>query len=242
VNNLAGHEGEDGFEAAAIVLFVYALGIFAKRRTKIDIKGVDNTFAWFVMLGYAWLLLVALVPFHADIFRLSASARHAMAVGFVTPVIFGVAYRVLPIFNGVNLWSNRLMRACFWHLAAGSTLSFAMAFNKVYETPWSYAWSGIAGYLVFAALVMFAVNIAMTLRTQHEKFTRESPVTLHTRVAELLEVYPDIRPVLIHGGLAGLAAMRHNPPRFVTIEFAARRHGMDPRPLVALLNEEIQKR
>lgn len=229
-------------ELVAAIMFVYALGIFARRRTKIEIPGVDNAFAWFVSFGYAWLLVAAVIPFHADVFRLSASARHTFAIGFVTPVIFGVAYRVLPIFNGVNLWSRRLLRASFWHWLAGSTLSFAMAFNRAYETTWSYAWSGVAGLLVFASLVMFAVNIALTLRSRAEKFTRESPVKLTTRVAELLEVYPEIRPVLIHGGLGGLAAMRHNPPRFVTIEFAARRHGIDPRPLVQLLNEEIHKK
>lgn len=226
-------------EAAAIVLFVYALGVFAKRRTKIEIKGVDNAFSWFIRLGYAWLIMTALVPFHADLFRLSASGRHTFAVGFTTPVILGVAYRVLPIFNGVNLWSNRLMRVSFWHLAAGSTLSFAMAFNKVYETPQSYAWSGIAGLLVFAAVVMFAMNIVLTLRTRAEKFTRGSMVKPTTRVTELLEVHPEIRPALIHGGLAGLAAMKHNPPRFVTIEFAARRHGIDPAPLIHTLNERL---
>jgi uncharacterized protein involved in response to NO len=229
-------------EAMAIVLFVWALGVFARRRTKIEIKGVDNTFAWFVYLGYAWLLIAAATPFHADLFRLSASARHTMAIGFVTPLIFGVSYRVLPIFNGVNLWSTRLMRVSFWHLAAGSTLAFSMALNNVFGTTWSYAWSGIAGYSVFAALVMFAVNIAMTLRTRTEKFTRESIVKLTTRVTELLEIHPEIRPVLIHGGLGGLAAMQHDPPRFVTIEFAARRHGIDPQPLIKLLNEEIQRR
>jgi len=228
-------------EAVAIVLFVWALGIFARRRTKIDIKGIDNTFGWFIKLGYGWLLIVALIPFHADLFRLSASARHTMAIGFVTPMILGVAYRVLPIFNGVNLWSNRLMRASFWHLAAGSTLAFAMAFNKVFETTWSYAWSGMAGCFVFAALVMFAINIAMTLRTKAEKFTRDTAVKLTTRVTELLEVYPEMRPVLIHGGLSGLATMRHNPPRFVTIEFAARRHNIDAEPLVKLLNDEIKR-
>ena len=231
-----------GLEAVGIGLLIYALGIFAKRRTIIEIKGVDNTFAWFVKLGYAWLVVVALVPFHADVFRLSASARHTMAVGFITPILFGVAYRVLPIFNGVNLWSNRLMRASFWALLAGTTLPFAMAFNKVFETRWSYAWAGIAGALVVTAVTMFAVNLALTLRTKAEKFTRESPVKITTRVTELLEVYPDLRPVLIHGGLAGLAAMRHNPPRFVTLEFAARRHGLDPTPIIKLLNEEIQRR
>jgi uncharacterized protein involved in response to NO len=228
-------------EATAIALFIWSLGIFARRHTKIEIKGVDNSFAWFIKLGYGWLVVVALIPFHADVFRLTASARHSMAIGFVTPLIFGVSYRVLPIFNGVNLWSNRLMRASFWHLAAGSTLGISMALNNVFETTWSYAWSGIAGFLVFAALVMFAVNIAMTLRTRAEKFTRESIVKLTTRITDLLEVHPDIRPVLIHGGLGGLAAMQHDPPRFVTIEFAARRHGIDPQPLIKLLNEEIQR-
>ena len=229
-------------EAMAIVLFVWALGVFARRRTKIEIKGVDNTFAWFVYLGYTWLLIAAATPFHADVFRLTASSRHTMAIGFITSLIMGVSYRVLPIFNGVNLWSTRLMRVSFWHLAAGSTLAFSMALNNVFETTWSYAWSGIAGFLVFAALVMFAVNIAMTLRTRAEKFTRESIVKLTTRVTELLEIHPEIRPVLIHGGLGGLAAMQHDPPRFVTIEFAARRHGIDPQPLIKLLNEEIQRR
>jgi uncharacterized protein involved in response to NO len=229
-------------ELVAALLFVYALGIFTKRRAKIEIAGVDNTFAWFVVLGYVGLVIAVLAPLHADHLRLGPSSRHLMAVGFITPMIFGVAHRVLPVFNGVNLWSDRLMRATFWHLAAGTTLSFAMAFNKAYPATWNYAWSGVAGWLVFAALVMFAVNIAMTLRTRHEPYRRGAPVTLHTRVAELLEAHPELRPVLIHAGLAALAAMRHNPPRFVTLEFAARRHGLDPASLVAALNAEISGR
>ena len=120
-------------EAVAIVLFVWALGVFARRRTRIEIRGVDNSFAWFVYLGYAWLLIAAAIPFHADVFRLSASSRHTMAIGFITSLIMGVSYRVLPIFNGVNLWSGRLMRVSFWHLAAGSTLALSMAFNECFR-------------------------------------------------------------------------------------------------------------
>lgn len=230
-----------GLEAVATVLFVYALGIFAKRRVQIEIAGVDGTFVRFLYLGYGWLLLNAGAPFHADIYRLSASARHTMALGFITPVIFGVAYRILPIFNGVNLWSARLMRVTFWLLAAGSTLSLAMAFNKAFPVAWSFAWSGIAGTCAFAALVCFAVNLFQTLRSRAVKFVRGAAVEPTTRVADLLEAYPTIRPVLIHGGLSGLATLRHGPPRFVTIEFAARRHGIDPQPLIATLNQEIAR-
>lgn len=230
-------------EMLAAILFIYALGIWAKRRVKIDIKGVDPAFAWFIHHAYAWLLIVAFVPLHADIFRLTASTRHSMAIGFVASMIMGVAHRVLPIFNGVNLYSNRAMRATFCLLATGSTLAFAMALISAYETTWAFVWAAVAGWLVLAAVVLFAWNIAMTLRVKAEKFTRDSVVKLNTRVTEMLEVWPDLRPVLIHNGLSVLTRLgNRNPPRFVTIEFAARRHDIDPRPLIHLLNQEIQKR
>ena len=40
-------------ELVAALLFVWAVGIFAKRRLKVQIAGVDNTFAWFIYLGLA---------------------------------------------------------------------------------------------------------------------------------------------------------------------------------------------
>jgi hypothetical protein len=209
---------------------------------KVQIAGVDNTFAWFIYLGFAWLVLDVLQPFHADLPRLTASARHGMAVGFIVSIIMGVAYRILPIFNGVNLHSARAMRVSFWLHAAGTSLILAMAYSARREQPWMFNWAAASGWCVAAAVGLFAWNLWMTLRVKAEKFTRASLAQLNTRVAELLEVYPDLRPVLIHGGLGGLASMRHNPPRFVTLEFAARRHGIDPAPLVKLLNEEIQRR
>jgi hypothetical protein len=229
-------------EVGGAVMMVVALRLFEKRQAKIEIEGVDGAFQWFIYMGYIWLLVAAATPLHADVYRLSASNRHLMAVGFITSIIFGVAYRVLPIFNGVNLHSNKLMRVSFWHLLAGTTIALAMAFNAAYGGAWSYAWSAASGWLVLAAVMMFAANLWRTLRSRAEKFTRDAEVKLATRVADLLEVFPELRPVLIHGGLSGLARMRGSPPRFVTIEFAARRHGIDPRPLVAALNEEIHKK
>lgn len=229
-------------ELVAGLLFIWAVGIFAKRRVTVQIAGVDKTFAWFIYLGFAWLVLDVIQPFHADLPRLTASARHGMAVGFILSIIMGVAYRILPIFNGVNFHSPRAMRVSFWLHAAGTSLILAMAYSARREQPWMFNWAAASGWCVAAALALFAWNLWMTLRVKAEKFTKDSLAQLNTRVVELLEVYPDLRPVLIHGGLGGLASMRHNPPRFVTLEFAARRHGIDPAPLVKLLNEEIQRR
>jgi hypothetical protein len=229
-------------EVGGAALMVAALRLFEKRQAKIEIEGVDGAFQWFIYMGYIWLLVAAATPLHADIYRLSASNRHLMAVGFITSMILGVAHRVLPIFNGVNLHSNKLMRVSFWHLAAGTTMALAMAFNAAYNSAWSYAWSAASGWLVLAAVMMFAANLWRTLRTRAEMFSADAEVKLATRIADLLDEHPELRPVLIHGGLSGLARMRGNPPRFVTIEFAARRHGIDPRPLVAALNEEIARK
>jgi len=231
-----------GMETAGAALFVYAFGIFARRRVKIAIEGVDNTFGWFIVLGYAWLLVTAVLPFHADIYRLTASSRHSMTIGFIAAMILGVSHRVLPVFGGVNLHSPRLLRLTFWLFAPGSTVAMAMAFAAVYETPWAFAWAGIGGALVLSAMLAAAWNLGMTLLASAEPFTLRSLVKPNTRVAEILEVRPELRPLLIRGGLAGLANMVHPPPRFVTVEFAARRHRIDPAPLIEALNNEIKRR
>jgi hypothetical protein len=231
-----------GMELAGAALFAYALGVFAKRRVKIEIQGVDNTFAWFIVLGYAWLLVAAALPFHADIYRLTASSRHSMTIGFIAAMILGVSHRVLPVFGGVNLHSVRALRLAFWLFAPGSTVAMAMAFAAVYETPWAFAWAGAGGTLVLAAMAVAAWNLAMTLLASAEPFTLKSLVKPNTRVAEILEVRPELRPLLISGGLSGIANMIHPPPRFVTVEFAARRHRIDPAPLIESLNNEIKRR
>jgi len=87
--------------------------------------------------------------------------------------------------------------------------------------------------------MMFSWNVIMTLRKEAELFTCESVVKRGTRVVDLLEVWPNLRPLLIHGGLSGLAKMKV-PPRFVTIELASRRHGIEPAPLIEALNAEIE--
>lgn len=94
-------------ELAAAALLVYSLRFFAPRRVQLRTEGGGRPFSWFIYLGYGWLLAAALLPFHADWYRISASSRHAMAVGFITSVLLGVGLRLLPIFHGAPLHSPR---------------------------------------------------------------------------------------------------------------------------------------
>jgi hypothetical protein len=57
-------------------------------------------------------------------------------------------------------------------------------------------------------------------------------VTLQTTVLELVTQQPELRPVLIQAGLAGLADKCYWPKPEVTLEIAAQRHGVDAQALL----------
>ncbi len=72
-----------------------------------------------VLIGVA----MAIVPFHALQYR--PAHMHANLLGFVSMMIFGVAYHVLPRFSGRALHSDRLAR---WHvIVANAGLALMVA-------------------------------------------------------------------------------------------------------------------
>lgn len=61
-------------------------------------------------------------------------------------------------------------------------------------------------------------------------------ITPDTKVAEILQVRPDLRWTLVANGIEGLAKEDHVPPPHRTVGEAAQRHGADAGKLVAALN------
>jgi cbb3-type cytochrome oxidase subunit 1 len=106
------------------------------------------------LLGIVWQAAPGALPGHVP--RLHG---HLMLLGFITMMIYGVGLHVLPRFSGRALYSERLATAQFylanlglWLLAAGwLVLRPALALA--------------GGILSFAAMGLFAVNIALTVRS-----------------------------------------------------------------------------
>ncbi|MDO8588436.1 MAG: NnrS family protein [Armatimonadota bacterium] len=238
------------FELAGILLFIRSLGVFAKPVTSVAIQGVDNAYTWFVKLGYVWLAITGLLIFAGDVYQsLTGTApahayvgayRHAVTVGFISTLMIGVAYRVLPIFNGTELYSARAMRASFWLLAVGNLFRVGWQLGTLSGSPVAYAGTGISGYLELTAMGIFAWNIVKTLRDREDVFLQDHIIRPSTRVADLLDLYPETRLALIEAGFSHLAAIPR-PPRFVTLGFASKRHGLDPDVVAAKLNQIIHK-
>jgi hypothetical protein len=92
----------------------------------------------------------------------SDAARHVFSVGFVTLLIVGMSFRILPVFSGKVLWSPRLAFATYGLLLAGTAmrlLQYPAAFRPVFYKVGSYM-----GIPVVLALLLFTFNLFRTMR------------------------------------------------------------------------------
>jgi hypothetical protein len=114
-----------------------------------------------------WAVLAVASPLAARLTRFPArnpwwtdAARHLFTVGFLTLLIVGVAFRVLPVFGGKPLASPRLARLTIGLLVLGAAM-------RLLEYPAALRPSlyGIGSYMgipVVVALVLFMRNLKRT--------------------------------------------------------------------------------
>ena len=122
---------------------------------------LKSSLAWFgagVTLGIA----MAIHPAWA-VYR--TAHLHMNLLGFVTMMIFGVAYHVIPRFAGHPLHSRRLATAQVWLANLGLLLFVAGFFllpNTMYGTP-ARAVVGAGGLISGVAAYVFVYNIWRTI-------------------------------------------------------------------------------
>ncbi len=90
------------------------------------------------------------------------AARHVFGVGFLTLLIVGMSFRILPVFSGKRLWSPALARVTYGLLLAGTALrllQYPAAFRPLYYEIGSYM-----GVPVVLALLLFTFNLFRTMR------------------------------------------------------------------------------
>ncbi len=254
---------------AAVPAFTYRLGVFGTRESSAadPHRGYERyifaAWAWlFVALatGPLWTIGALALGRYGSVTMLDFS-RHALALGFVTQMIMGVASRVLPVFTGRRLWSTRVRTAGFWLINTSVGLRGLEAL--VATGTWADAWPLIAlsGPPAVAALALFALNVTMTMKGDGaaERATTadlkahptangprrrgaEPPALADWVVADLLEI-PSALEVMVAAGFAPLQnpALRAALARTVTLRQACRLKGVPLEPLVSRLTELRQQ-
>ena len=115
------------------------------------------------------------------------AARHVFTIGFLTLLIVGMSFRILPVFSGKTLWSPRLAHMTYGLIVLGVALRL-LQYPAAFE-PLFYRIGSFMGVFVVLALVLFLVNLVRTMRgsSQRRPAAAASP-TATPRFASTLPV------------------------------------------------------
>lgn len=152
--------------AAGLATTTYALSVFGpgiarqplRDHARLTRIGVRSAFGW-ALVGTGILAVSTLGI--ADSYLQVSAARHAIALGFVTLMIYSVGARALPAFLDRRLWSPSLHAWTLLIANLGVALRVGPQVTQAAELGGAVAVSGILGYV---SLVLFAVNAVRTVR------------------------------------------------------------------------------
>jgi uncharacterized membrane protein len=173
--------------------------------------------------------------------------RHAITVGFISLMIVGVAAKVVPTLNGVDVRRLSPLWLPFVLINAGCALRVtAQTFTDF--TPVSFPIAGVSGLLEVLGLALWGVHLwrimAGRIRTSEEPYRDEAaldpdaPIGATHRVGDILDQYPELLKVFLAFGFQPLAnpLLRRTLARRITLAKACRLVGQDTQALVDALN------
>lgn len=217
---------------------------------------MDRYTKGFVVASLAYFFLAAVLGIwmggtgYADWVRFTHV--HFNLLGWMTMMIYGVGYFILPRFNGRTLRWPSWLPVHFYIANIG--LVGMVAF---YPARPSFAFIFFSTLSVLSA-AMFVANMAATILLEpvpeeeeaEEPESAPSPapapppatVDADMRVGEILSRWPETVGVFVGNGFPGLgdAGHREHVMRMgITLRMACNNHGVDPAYMVATLNDAI---
>lgn len=229
----------------SVPVFSWCLGVGSRPHVAHD---VERGYQPYVTAAWVWLT-VALVAgplwtlgavlSGGTVPKLAADfARHALAFGFVTQVMMGVATRILPVFTGNALWSPRARTAAFHLLNVSLVLRGLEAVVAVGLVPGAWPFIALAGPPAAAAVALFALNVVLTIfgRPATSSFQAAPASLADRRVGDVLAI-PGALEVLIEAGFTPLRnpVLRAAMAGSVTLRQACSLKNVPLDPLVARL-------
>lgn len=205
----------------------WALRIFEPSQRAPKLNGVYRHYPAFIRIAYGWLLVGAALGVAANFFPalpgMDGASRHAVTVGFIATLIFSIGPRILPAFlSSRELFSRILMAAALWFLTAGCLLRVVTE-TLAYGSPagWAWQWLPVSAYLELAAVLLFVLNLALTLAQRPPAWFRLESVNGDLPLYWCVASYPATRHLLRQSGLTTLGRVRDIPRTLTLAEAAA---------------------
>jgi hypothetical protein len=197
-----------------------------------------------IRVGFFWLIcglamILAQQFYPALPHAYSGAWRHALTVGFITSMILGVGYRIIPVFMKQPLASTRLMLVSAALIIIGNLARVTLELLTIGGWTWSYRLMGISGVLELSALILFAGNLAATALNRRRVYSPAAPLTPNTRVQEAVNARPEIQERLRQLGVLMFDEVPFIAPS-MTLGALALSMGTDPSELIRSLNGQPQ--
>lgn len=166
---------------------------------------------------------------------------HFNLLGFMSMMVFGIGYFILPRFNGKEIRFPGLLPVHFYAANIG-----LIGMVAAYPQRPSLIFDAFA-VLQGVSVGLFIFNLVATLAIEPKAVKRDDegaaePILPGMRVGELLERYPGIHEVFVDNGIAALADPRHREQVLempVTVTMAANKHGIPLEKLIVELNRYV---
>jgi hypothetical protein len=155
-------------QLAGATLFVVAIRLYELPVRASGMPHVTYPTRRWIRLAFAMMLASAVADFGLalaegmgvtvpTLVELSA-ARHALAQGFLLPLIVLMAARILPGYSGQMMRQPLLLSAMMWTLLIGAALRFVAELFGGYGPGWG-ALVALGGAMGVAAFIAFAVGL-----------------------------------------------------------------------------------
>jgi len=135
---------------------------------------MDKFVKGFIVMSVVYLGLAALMGIvmlaHPNLMALKFVHSHLNMLGWVSMMIFGVGYHILPRFMGRPLYSNKIGEAQFY-LANISLVAMLVfyALNTYHPSGMYQLLTVVSGVVQTVSLFLFFYNMLMTLLTKVEQ-------------------------------------------------------------------------
>lgn len=121
---------------------------------------------WFIRFAIIYFVLAILLGLHmttaGPIYPWMPIHVHFNLLGWMSMMIYGVGYHILPRFSGVPLWSNRLATGQLWLANIGLIgMAFGWWVRESMGSPLPLAFFSI---LEGVSIVFFAINMLKTIK------------------------------------------------------------------------------
>ncbi len=171
------------------------------------------------------------------------AVRHAITVGFISLLILGMAAKVVPTLNGVDIRRLRPLWLPFALVNAGCFMRVTFQIGTDFAE-WAYPVAGVSGLLEVTGIAIWGVHLWRIMagwRPAEEGEARPARITADDKVGQIVQWYPETLAVLIAKGFTPLEnpILRRTMARAVSLRTAARQRDLDEEALVAELNSAV---